>query len=64
MIVENGMVAHLRMACCQVQVSDVSGRWMIAKEESSEIVFIQLGAAIPCLLHANPGAKEFKVPEV
>jgi hypothetical protein len=63
-LVEGGMVAGFCVATVKVKVAIVLVCRYVTKEQSGEVVFVQFGASIPCLLDAYMRTKEFEVLEV
>ncbi len=63
-LVEGGMVAGFCVATVEVKVANVLVCRGVPEEQSGEVVFVQFGALIPCLLDAYMRTKEFEVLEV
>jgi hypothetical protein len=63
-LVEGGMVAGFCVAAGEVKVANVLVSRGVPKEQSGKVVFVEFGALISCLLHADTRTKEFEVLEV
>jgi hypothetical protein len=58
------MVAGFCVAAVEVEVSNVLVGRGVTKEKASEVVFVELGALIPCPLHTDTCTKELEVSKV
>ncbi len=63
-LVEGGMVAGFCVVAGEVKVANVLVSRGVPKEQSGKVVFVEFGASISCLLHADMRTKEFEVFEV
>ncbi len=63
-LVKGGMVAGFCVAAGVVKVANVLVSRGVPKEQSSKVMFVEFGALISCLLHADMRTKEFEVLEV
>ncbi len=63
-LIEGSMVAGFFVAAGEVKVVNVLVSRGVPKEQSGKVVFIEFGALISCLLHADMRTKEFEILEV
>ncbi len=57
-------MAVFSVAAVEVEVANILVRGGVPKEQSGEVVIVEFGSTVPCLLDAYTCAEEFQVLEI
>ena len=57
-------MAAFSVAGVEVEVANILVRGGVPKEQSGEVMFVEFGSTVPCLLDAYTCAEEFQVLEI
>jgi hypothetical protein len=57
-------VAGFGVPAVEVKIADILVRRCVPKEQTSEVVFVEFGAAVPCLFDAYACTEQFQVLEI